>query len=135
MSFQAVRAASVQPIEISESRETARRPMPTGRRFVKGVSGNPGGMHKGTAELKKIAREWTESAIRTLGAVMADVKAPPAARVAAASAILDRGHGKPTQQVEVGGPGAFAAMSDDELDAFIASSVKLLRDQSRVATD
>ena len=98
--------------------------------FPKGVSGNPGGVAKGTGELKKIAREWTESAIRTLGKVMDDPKAPPAARVAAASAILDRGHGKPTQQVEVGGPGAFAAMSEAELDAFIASSVKLLRDQN-----
>lgn len=131
MEFQEVKIAEVTPTTIAHS---SKRELFGGKRhpgFVKGQSGNPGGLPKGTGELKRLAREFTADALRTLGGVMNDPKAPHAARVAAASAILDRGHGKPTQQVEVGGPGAFAAMSDEELDAFIASSVKLLRDDQR----
>jgi hypothetical protein len=86
---------------------------PRGRPFITGQSGNPGGRPKrpGTIEARRIvadaktaARELTQEAIDTLAAVMNDPKAPPAARVSAATAILDRGHGKPTQAVEMSGP-------------------------------
>ena len=33
--------------------------------------------------------------------VMLDAKAPPAARISAATTLLDRGYGKPTQTVDV----------------------------------
>jgi hypothetical protein len=49
-----------------------------------------------------LARSHTETAISTLVGVMNQSAAPPAARVAAASAILDRGWGKPAQAI-VGG--------------------------------
>src|SRR5215472_2990089 len=77
--------------------------------FRPGVSGNPGGRPKrsATVEAKRIvadvkaaARELTPEALSTLKTVMVDPKAPPAARVGAATAILDRGWGRPTQSIE-----------------------------------
>jgi hypothetical protein len=47
-----------------------------------------------------------------------------AARVSAACALLDRGYGKPTQQVETGSPGEFSRLSDEELDAQIAEGIE-----------
>lgn len=54
-------------------------------------------MAKASAEIRSLARAHTETAIRTLAGIMRERKAPAAARVAAASALLDRGWGKPTQ--------------------------------------
>jgi hypothetical protein len=74
------------------------------------VSGNPSGRPKRpetiearriVADVKAAAQELTQEAIDTLKAVMKDPKAPPSARVSAATAILDRGHGKPHQAAEV----------------------------------
>ena len=43
------------------------------------------------------ARERTQDAIDTLSAIMKDPKAPAAARISAAQAILDCGYGKPAR--------------------------------------
>jgi hypothetical protein len=56
-------------------------------------------------DLRKAAQEYTEAALQTLVAIATDEKAPPAARVAAATAILDRAHGKPVQAIEGTGEG------------------------------
>ena len=69
-------------------------------KFEKGISGNPGGRPKETAEVRELARLHSESAINTLVAIKDDPGAPHAARVSAATAILDRGHGKPVQAVK-----------------------------------
>lgn len=70
-----------------------------GRPFQPGQSGNPSGRPKDTHRLGELARSQTENAIATLVKIMEDGKAPPAARVTAASTILDRGWGKPSQPV------------------------------------
>lgn len=54
-------------------------------------------MAKATADLRSLARSHTDTAVRTLASIMNMADAPPAARVGAASALLDRGWGKPTQ--------------------------------------
>jgi hypothetical protein len=55
---------------------------------------------KTIADVKAAAREMTPKALATLEQVMDDPKAPPAARVGAATAVLDRGWGRPTQSIE-----------------------------------
>lgn len=70
--------------------------------FEPGKSGNPGGRGKFLPYIRELAREQSEIAITTLANICRDEATPPAARVAAASALLDRGYGKPTQYVEDG---------------------------------
>ena len=70
-----------------------------GRPFQKGVSGNPRGRPKVLGDVQELARQQSPEAINTLAVIMGDEKAPAAARVAAANALLDRGYGKPTQPI------------------------------------
>ena len=74
-------------------------------------------------ELREAGREYTERALKTLAAICSEGQSE-AARVSAACALLDRGYGKPTQQVETGSPGDFTGMSDAELDAQIAEGIE-----------
>lgn len=69
--------------------------------FVKGQSGNPGGQRKSGYSVSRAAREHTDDAIATLASVMMDEKAPHTSRVAAAAHLLDRGHGKAHQTINV----------------------------------
>lgn len=71
-----------------------------GRPFPKGVSGNPSGRPKVLAEVRELARKYTEEAIDTLASIMRDKKQPAAARGSAATELLNRGYGKPTQHIE-----------------------------------
>ncbi|MFG5120863.1 DUF5681 domain-containing protein [Methylorubrum sp. POS3] len=73
--------------------------------FQPGQSGNPGGRPKASARVRDAAREYTEAAIETLVSIMRDDSAASAARVSAASAILDRGYGKATQPIDGDGEG------------------------------
>lgn len=59
--------------------------------------------NKANRELREIAGQYSEEAVATLATIMKDAEAPHAARVSAASAILDRAHGKPKQSVEATG--------------------------------
>lgn len=57
-------------------------------------------MAKAPAEIRSLARNHSRTALATLIGVMRQKDAPPAARVAAANAILDRGWGKPEMKLE-----------------------------------
>jgi hypothetical protein len=52
-----------------------------------------------------LAREQTVDAMKTLAAIHKNPKAPAAARVAAANALLDRGWGKARQTLDFGSDG------------------------------
>jgi len=69
-------------------------------RYLAGISGNPTGRPKVVGELRELASVHTPQAIQTLADIMNDKEAPPAARVAASTALLDRVYGKPQQNVE-----------------------------------
>jgi hypothetical protein len=56
---------------------------------------------KGGPMVTTLARQYTESAVTLLGNIVEDAKAPPAARVAAAQALLDRGWGKAPIQINL----------------------------------
>ena len=80
---------------------------PVAHRFRKGQSGNPGGRAKISIEISAAARlvKWMRSG-------------NPHASVAACNALLDRGWGKPRQEIEVTRK-ALRDMTDDELIADI----------------
>src|SRR5262245_3294159 len=77
--------------------QMSRENVPT--RWTKDMaSPNPKGrppMVRTVREVKALAREHTYMAIQTLAKIAANPKAPPAARQAGASSLLDRGWGKP----------------------------------------
>src|SRR5215468_10481360 len=74
--------------------------MTIGKPFQKGQSGNPGGRPKEIAEVKELARQHMPAAIEALVSIMNNSKASDAARVSAATALLDRGYGKPQQHID-----------------------------------
>jgi hypothetical protein len=63
-------------------------------------------MPKTITEIRSIARSHTRTAINALVGVMKAKDATHAARVSAATAILDRGWGRPVQALENGDNGA-----------------------------
>ena len=78
-------------------------------------------MAKTTADIRSLARNHTAKALSTLASIMNETKANPAARVAAAQALLDRGWGKATQVVEATVNNVDASrVSDLELATIIA---------------
>jgi Family of unknown function (DUF5681) len=92
-------------------------------RFKRGQSGNPGGRPKIFTEVKQAAREHTEAAIEALVGVMNNEEATPAARVAAAVAILDRGWGRPETYAKVNHTRVSAEeLTDDELATIATGS-------------
>lgn len=66
-----------------------------------GQSGNPSGRQKADPDLKAAAKAHTMDALDTLVRIMKNEDAKPSDRIAAAGMILDRGHGKATQHVEL----------------------------------
>jgi hypothetical protein len=95
--------------------------MPRGNRvpnspgkWVKGQSGNPGGKHKDTHLMRAAARLHWEDSIRVTAEILNDKKVQAAVRLAAANSLLDRGFGKPTQEIEVARR-PLEDMTDDEL--------------------
>ena len=66
-----------------------------------GVSPNPGGRPAVIRDLREAAQGYSEEALTVLAGVMRDADAPPAAKVAAARELLDRGFGKAVQAVDV----------------------------------
>jgi hypothetical protein len=89
--------------------------------FQKGVSGNPGGRPKLKVDMRERVRVHAGAAIDTLLTVMHDDKAPSAARVSAAIAILDRGYGRPAQAVHQHVTRHADELSDAELIAIATS--------------
>ena len=89
--------------------------------FVPGNKANPGGRPKAVIEVVELARAHTPQAMQTLAEIMTNEGAPPAARVAAASVLLDRGWGKAPQTVEHTGTVKFEDMTPEQRAGRIAA--------------
>jgi hypothetical protein len=80
-----------------------------------------------------LARSYSATAIKTLAGVMTGRSHPAAARVAAANALLDRGWGKPTQELEHTGKGGGPIVTTEAMPLPplpVAKAVKQLFDQA-----
>lgn len=69
-----------------------------------GAGRKPGKVGAAKRALAEMAKDHAEAAMKTLVDIAMDRAAPHAARVSAATAILDRGYGKPAQAMTVGNP-------------------------------
>lgn len=67
-------------------------------RFLPGKSGNPGGRPRVIGHIRDLAQGHAQNAIAVLAEIMAQQDAPASARIAAATALLDRGYGRPVDQ-------------------------------------
>jgi hypothetical protein len=72
--------------------------MAKGRKTGGRVAGTP---NKATAEVRDLAREYTPVVIAELARLAVEAESEQA-RVAACNALLDRGYGKPSQEIEAG---------------------------------
>jgi hypothetical protein len=77
-------------------------------------------------ELREAAREFTDGALKTLAAICKEGQSETA-RVSAASALLDRGYGKPGQQVNVDMTTHYDRMDEDQLRERTAEQLHALR--------
>ena len=72
--------------------------------------------NKVNRELGAAAREYTDEALRALVRVMRKKSAPDNAVIAAANAIINRGHGLPAQAIKHSGfVGDLSKLTDDEI--------------------
>jgi hypothetical protein len=100
--------------------------------WEKGQSGNPGGRPREIAEVRDLAREHTPEAINTLAEIMNNKDSKDAARVSAASALLDRGYGRPAQALALEVKTKRQELSNEELARrilFIMASANHDREQ------
>ena len=58
-------------------------------------------MAKAPTDIRSLARQHTALAVKTLVGIASQRTAPHSARVAAATALLDRGWGKPKKELEL----------------------------------
>lgn len=81
----------------TKGREKAEGRDPSTGRFVKGYGG--GGRKKLPEDLKQAFRDACPEALRTLVRILTDEGAKDSDRIRCAEIILDRGYGKPVQEI------------------------------------
>lgn len=89
--------------------------------FQPGNNANPGGRSKKDLELEAHARLHAKYAIDVAVGILMSAEASNADKLKAANLILERGHGKPKEQVTVTHERPISEWSEQQLDAAIAS--------------
>lgn len=105
----------------AEGKHGGAEPGKLGHRWKPGQSGNPAGRAKDLVHVRDLARKYTQEAVKTLVEVMKQPlgKDNGRAKALAATALLDRGWGRPLQ--EISGPNGgpipidYSRLSPDEL--------------------
>jgi len=95
-----------------------------GVKFGQGQIGNTRGRRPEIIEVAKAARTYTAEALETLARIMRDAKATASARVSAAIALLERGHGKAPQTIELHGHGDIRNLTDEQLLVIIGAAAE-----------
>lgn len=67
-------------------------------RWLPGQCPNPGGRPKLAENVRELAKEYSETAVETLVDICLNSKSD-SAKVQAATALLDRGYGRPSQEI------------------------------------
>ena len=104
--------------------------------WLPGHSGNPSGFPRALRDVRDAARAHTAQAVATLAEIISDRGSPPAARIAAAEALLDRGWGKAPQAHLVAAMGldsdsrSVELWTTAELEKFLATGPAKSADQS-----
>ena len=76
-------------------------------------------MARAPRDIKSLARSYCDSAVHVLKGIMENKSCSPSARVSAATALLERGYGKPHQTSEVTVNKRVTEMTDEEIIARI----------------
>lgn len=84
-----------------------------------------------TIELKQLANEYTEEAIQVFVDVMRNPETPAAVKIAAADKLLDRGHGRPAQSVEIDEPGRMDPEFTKNLEKIFKERMEAARERQR----
>lgn len=98
-------------------------------RFLRGAgSPNPGGRPQVVGHVRELAREHTPAAIGALVSIVRNTRAPAAARVSAASALLDRAYGRPETSVAVSASSWSRPVSQETVtpDEAVAAYIRLM---------
>ena len=89
----------------------------------RGIGRKKGTPNKATKDIKALAQVHGPDAIKALAAIMKGADQPPAARVAAAKELIDRGYGRASQTVDVNNTdGSLRPLTFAEFYAGIAAS-------------
>jgi hypothetical protein len=89
---------------------------------------------KGITDIRSYARQHTETAIKTLVSIATCKKSTDSARVAASTALLDRGWGKAAQYVEMGGDVKLERIERIVIDAVPAQDTPIVDTDAKRVT-
>jgi hypothetical protein len=106
-----------------------RRPNGT---YLPGVSGNPSGMSRALVEVTDLARQHAPEAMAALVEIATRGKSE-SARVAAATALLDRGYGRPQALTDVVEHRSAREMTDEEIMAVLLGGLSQEELDERIA--
>ena len=88
------------PIAENSSKSANAKVRGPGKKFQKGISGNPGGRPKRSFVLQQKCRDLSETALATLEAIIKNPLEAASDRITASKLVLAYGHGRPLQPVE-----------------------------------